>query len=56
MVNRFSSTVLSAAGFMLVAVSTLAAQGADLRMQVVKDDYLSTQGFDVMLYDSTYHP
>ena len=25
-------------------------------MQVVKDDYLSTQGFDVMLYDSTYHP
>ncbi len=56
MMNRFSSTVLSAAGFLLVAVSTLAAQGADLRMQVVKDDYLSTQGFDVMLYDSTYHP
>ena len=25
-------------------------------MQVVKNDYLSTQGFDVMLYDSTYHP
>ena len=56
MVNRFSPTVLSAAGFLLVAVSTLAAQGADLRMQVVKNDYLSTQGFDVMLYDSTYHP
>ncbi|MFP5235068.1 MAG: glycoside hydrolase family 9 protein [Acidobacteriota bacterium] len=25
-------------------------------MQVVKNDYLSTQGFDVMLYDSKYHP
>jgi endoglucanase len=29
--------------------------GADVKMQVVKSDYLSTQGFDVMLYDSTYH-
>ena len=25
-------------------------------MQVVDDDYLSTQGFDVMLYDNTFHP
>jgi len=25
-------------------------------MQVVKNDYLGTQGFDVMLYDSTFHP
>ena len=25
-------------------------------MTVVKDDYLATQGFDVMLYDSTYNP
>ena len=56
MLKRFSSSVLSAVGFLFMAVSTLAAQGADLRMQVVKDDYLSTQGFDVMLYDSTYHP
>ncbi|HLY43801.1 MAG TPA: glycoside hydrolase family 9 protein [Terracidiphilus sp.] len=56
MLKRFSSSVLSAVGFLLMAVSTLAAQSADLSMQVVKDDYLSTQGFDVMLYDSTYHP
>lgn len=25
-------------------------------MQVVKNDYLGTQGFDVLLYDSKYHP
>ncbi|HEX6770900.1 MAG TPA: glycoside hydrolase family 9 protein [Acidobacteriaceae bacterium] len=41
---------------MLAAVSSVPAFGADVKMQVVKDDYLSTQGFDVMLYDSTYHP
>lgn len=25
-------------------------------MQVADNDYLSTQGFDVMLYDNTFHP
>lgn len=28
----------------------------DFTMQVVDNDYLSTQGFDVMLYDNTFHP
>lgn len=56
MVNRFSLRVLFAVGFLLAIASPAPAFGADLRMQVVKDDYLSTQGFDVMLYDSTYHP
>jgi endoglucanase len=56
MVNRFSSRVLSAAGFLLATVWSVAAFGADVKMQVVKNDYLGTQGFDVMLYDSTYHP
>ncbi|HWT67283.1 MAG TPA: hypothetical protein VN151_14315, partial [Terracidiphilus sp.] len=41
---------------MLASVSSLAAFGANVKMQVVKNDYLSTQGFSVMLYDSTYHP
>src|SRR2546423_11883329 len=30
--------------------------GADFTMQVKSNDYLSTQGFDVMLYDNTFHP
>src|SRR5256885_13875206 len=30
--------------------------GADFMMQVKSNDYLSTQGFDVMLYDNTFHP
>ncbi len=54
--NRFFSRFLFAAGILLVTVSSVAAFGADVKMQVVKNDYLSTQGFDVMLYDSTYHP
>jgi endoglucanase len=29
---------------------------ADFVMQVKDNDYLSTQGFDVMLYDNTFHP
>src|ERR1051325_8856279 len=56
MVKRFSCLVLSPAGFLLAIVSSVAAFGTDVKMQVVKNDYLSTQGFDVMLYDSTYHP
>lgn len=56
MVNRFSLRFLVAAGFLLAAASSLPGFGAEVNMQVVKNDYLSTQGFDVMLYDSTYHP
>jgi len=29
---------------------------ADFTMQVADNDYLSTHGFDVMLYDNTFHP
>lgn len=56
MLNRFSSVVLLVA----LSVSTLAAaqsaSSTDFKMQVVDNDYLSTQGFDVMLYDNTFHP
>jgi len=55
-VNRFSTRVFCAAGILLAAVSSAAAFGADVKMEVVKNDYLGSQGFDVMLYDSTYHP
>ena len=54
--NRFSTWILCAAGILLAAVSSAAAFGADVKMEVVKNDYLGSQGFDVMLYDSTYHP
>jgi len=30
--------------------------GSDSVMQVTDSGYLNTQGFSVMLYDSTYHP
>ena len=56
MMNRFSSRFSFAVGFVIATVWSVAAFGADVKMQVVKNDYLSTQGFDVMLYDSTYHP
>ncbi len=56
MLNRFSIRVSLAALFVLVLLPSLAAQSSDLRMQVVHDDYLSAQGFDVMLYDNTFHP
>ncbi|MFP5250607.1 MAG: glycoside hydrolase family 9 protein, partial [Acidobacteriota bacterium] len=47
---------MSIAGSLLAAALPLAAFGAEIQMKVVQNDYLSTQGFDVMLYDSTYHP
>jgi endoglucanase len=56
MLNRFSAGFLAVAVFLLASVAFAHAFGADVNMQVVKGDYLSTQGFDVMLYDSTYHP
>ena len=48
--------MLCAAGLLLATVLPVPAFGAEVKMQVVKDDYLSSQGFEVMLYDSTYHP
>lgn len=56
MVNRFSLRVLSIAGPLLATVFSAAAFGSEVQMQVVNNDYLGTQGFDVMLYDSRYHP
>lgn len=69
MMNRFSSMVFPL-GCLLLAVpaatparaaapastAASAASAAPIRMTVVKDDYLATHGFDVMLYDSTYNP
>ena len=56
MVNRFSFRLLSTALYTIATTFWVIAFGAEVQMQVVKNDYLSTQGFDVMLYDSTYHP
>ena len=56
MVNRFSCRLWCATGFLLATVWSAVAFGADVKMKVVKNDYLSTQGFDVSLYDSTYNP
>ena len=41
---------------LLFAILSLPAFSADFTMQVVNDDYLATQGFNVMLYDNTFHP
>ncbi|MGA2729458.1 MAG: glycoside hydrolase family 9 protein [Terracidiphilus sp.] len=56
MLNRFSAWVSRAALFLILLASSLPAFSADFAMQVVDNDYLSTQGFDVMLYDNTFHP
>jgi hypothetical protein len=39
-----------------LALSCIAVFGADFTMKVTANDYLNTQGFSVLLYDSTYHP
>src|ERR1035438_6208724 len=36
--------------------SCLCSSGADLTMKVTDSGYLDTQGFSVILYNSTYHP
>src|ERR1041385_5147158 len=41
---------------LLALTSGLSLFGADFAMSVTDKNYLSAQGFDVMLYDSTYHP
>ncbi len=43
--------------FLLLALtSSRSLFGADLAMKVTDKNYLDTQGFNVFLYDSTYHP
>ena len=39
-----------------VVLSVLPVTGADFTMKVTDNGYLDTQGFSVILYDSTYHP
>ncbi len=39
-----------------VLVSSLPALSADFAMQVTDNGYLNTQGFSVILYESTFHP
>lgn len=56
MLNRVSATILRAVLMVFALGSCLPARGQDLKMQVTDNDYLSTQGFDVMLYDNTFHP
>ncbi len=68
MMNRFSSRVSQSGCLLLVAAAAAhaaqpapaavkpAPSAAPIRMTVVKDDYLATRGFNVMLYDSTYNP
>jgi endoglucanase len=42
--------------FLSLLILSLSASAADFNMQVTDNGYLSTQGFNVMLYDSTFHP
>src|SRR5262252_8501909 len=44
------------AALLVVLIYSLPLLSADFRMQVTDTGYLSTQGFNVMLYDSTFHP
>ena len=55
MLTGFLSTRTQAVLF-AVLVFCLPALSADFTMQVADNDYLSTQGFNVMLYDNTFHP
>ncbi len=55
MSNRFLSARRQA--FLLAAaLSVLPASAADFNMKVNDGGYLETQGFNVILYQSTYHP
>ena len=55
MLTGFLSTRTQAVLF-AVLVFCLPVLSADFTMQVADNDYLSTQGFNVMLYDNTFHP
>src|SRR5664279_3743060 len=56
MLNRFFAGFLRVAVLVIISASCLPAFSGDFTMQVAVNDYLSTQGFDVMLYDNTFHP
>ncbi len=56
MLKRFSAQASCALLLILSLDLSARAQSPDFQMQVVDDDYLSTQGFDVMLYDNAFHP
>jgi endoglucanase len=51
---RFQS--VSVLVLIAIMIFCLPLFSADFMMQVADNDYLSTQGFDVMLYDNTFHP
>src|SRR5579883_2772079 len=44
------------AALLAVALSVVPVPGADFSMKVTDNGYLDTQGFSVILYESTYHP
>ncbi|MEO8593749.1 MAG: glycoside hydrolase family 9 protein [Candidatus Solibacter sp.] len=55
MVSRFSSARPHAV-LLALALSVLPSPAADFNMKVTDTGYLDTQGFSVILYQSTYHP
>jgi len=55
MVNRFAVR-LPHAILVVFLLFSLPSLSADFTMQVTDKSYLSTQGFNVMLYDNTFHP
>jgi len=55
MFSRFMSTRLQVV-LVTVLLPNLPAVSSDFMMQVTDSGYLNTQGFDVMLYDNTFHP
>ena len=51
-----STFVLPLAIVLAALQAALPASGSDLQMKVTDSGYLDTQGFSVILYQSTYHP
>ena len=49
-------SIRSRALLLMVLFAGLSAFGADFTMKVTDKDYLNTQGFSVILYQSTFHP
>ncbi len=56
MLNRFFAGFLRTSALVIMSASCLPSFSGDFNMQVAGNDYLSTQGFDVMLYDNAFHP
>ena len=51
-----SSSIRTCAVLAAFLFAGLPLFGADFNMKVTDNGYLDTQGFSVILYDSTYHP